>query len=189
MRMPVLMCLALLLVGCSNESDLASLRERVTSLEKQVAEQREQSESSLAALRRENDALRQQNEELLACLSEATNSLAFTTEKLAQATRTLDAIKERERARRDKLAKSREDEQRRRQEALEQVRNTNQPSEYPFRVFDTMFIGQQYRDGTTREYGRFSIRNYTEQQLTGKAYSTSPYECVSIDVPPNPDIA
>lgn len=50
----------------------------------------------------------------------------------------------------------------------------NRPDGYPFRVFNVMFIGLMQKDGVKGDYAKFSVRNYTDQPLSGTVYSRLP---------------
>ncbi len=171
--------LSFLAVGCASRTELENLREELASLERRfVAEQQRSSQleaslrDQLHAARRENDQLKTQAQQLEVALGRATNELQkkiVEVEKYESYFEQKKKVAERERGKM--------------KEAVEQTRVANLPAEYPFRAFDVIFVGKQKRDGVVTDYGHFSIRNYTDQTLTGKALSGVGY--VSLNIPPN----
>lgn len=74
--------------------------------------------------------------------------------------------------------------EKKKQEMLEATRKANLPAEYPFRVFDVLYVGRQTHNGETINWGMFSVRNYTAEPLQVRAWSRIT-QVVRVTVPPN----
>jgi len=181
MKHYIIIVLCLLAVGCAKKSDLDDALNKVTALEQQLITLRTSNanrEESLTATisRLESNAANLQstlNAQFSQRLSAATNTIAQQDIELKRYRAYFERQKE--------LALANEN---KKKDMLENIKQANQAPGDTFRVFDILHVGNKVRNGVSDNYGRFSIRNYTNERLSGVA-SVGLYIKINIDVPPN----
>ena len=165
--------IVLLLSGCAGKKEDESLKLRLQADEELLMADRQKNEAARADLQAAISglqvkliAMEGEKAAVAQLLAERTAELEKKTEEANQLRKQLENRK-----------KTADDQQRR--QAIAAAKKAGLPADHPFRVFDVLFVGRQTHDGRTRDYGMFSIRNYTAEPLNVSANS------VSVTIPPN----
>ena len=165
MRVPPLakILIVLFLSSCAGKQEVESLKLRLQADEGILTDERQKNEAARADLQAAINGLQSK-------LTAMENEKAAIAQLVAERTAELEKKTKEANQYRSQLElwKNRDDGRRTRQ-ALEAAKKANLPADHPFRVFDVLFVGRQTHDGQTRDYGMFSIRNYTAEPLSVSA--------------------
>ena len=183
MRIYSILVLCFLTTGCAKKSELDYAVNKSNALESRLNDQL----SINKALQAQIHALTSGLVNASASINKANATIASLGNELSMATNALhkqSAELERYRAYFRKQKDDAAAAEGKRKEMLKQVAEANRPAEWPFRAYDVILVGLQEREGLKGEFGRFSIRNYTDEKLTGRASTGYGYS-VDIEIPPN----
>ena len=158
--------IGLLLAGCAGKQEIESLKLRLQA-----------DEEMLMAERQKNDAARTELQAAISGLqiklAAMENDKAAVAQQLADRTTQLENKTEEANQLRNLLElQKKTTADKRNQQAVAAAKTAALPADHPFRVFDVLFVGRQTHDGQTRDYGMFSIRNYTAEPLSVSANGT-----------------
>lgn len=194
MNRSILLCFSvLMLVSCSKDEnpyrmELSGLLKENEELKQAVvdAEMRRDGALAFASL------LQSQNERISADLTRQNENVAKLSADNDDLRVQLGVITERERAANEKMRSiAQANENTQRQQDLNRLQqlaaiaaaNKEVGADVPFRVFDVMFVGKKTTSPIRRNFGRFSVRNYTDKPLRTTARSGSDF--VEFVVPSN----
>lgn len=162
--------------GCFDNAELQRANNEIFILKKdqlrandQTAAQKTEVASLTARIQQveaDNNALNTKNTELVSQLDRALSDLSGVSnqfEKLKSA-----ILKQRQ------ATYAAQQESQRKREAALKTMEANKPEGYPFRLFNVQFVGKWRVGDVNAEHGKFSIRNYTDEELVGMAIAGRP---------------